>query len=229
MPVDTAAHRPSAAPDRIARWIDRLATGLVLLGWIAGLGSVAYVVNGATQAPATVKVPVLLAAEPSAGWGNVQLELPGVEIPDGWVSGAEPTGGVNVDSRVTLAAWGSTRAEQVLARGSGLVGGIAFLAGALLLQPVLRAVAGGRPFAPGSSRRIAWSAAVVGVAGVVAPLLPQWAGLLVLARTGLDANPTFAGVVQLSFDSVWVAVLVLVVAVAFAAGERMTRDVEGLV
>ncbi|MGY4643345.1 hypothetical protein [Cellulomonas sp. URHB0016] len=233
MPVDTtsadrpAADRPAAVPERSARWVGRLAGAVALLGWGAALLGAAYAVNGATQAPATVKVPVLLAAGPSAGWGNVPLTVPGVEVPDGWVSGAQPTGFATgaTDGRVTIAARGSTRVEQVLARGQELVGGLACLAGALLLEPVLRAIAAGRPFAPGGARRVGWLAAVVAVAGVVGPLLPQLAGLLVLDRTGLAGGPAFAGGVESSTGPLLVAALVLVVAVVLAAGERLTGEV----
>jgi hypothetical protein len=228
--VDTAtADRPPAVPERTGRWVGRLATFLVLFGWVVAVFAVVYAVNGATQAPGTVKVPVRLAAEPSAGWGNVQLTVPGVEVPDGWVSGAQPAGfsvGAT-DSRVTLAAWGSTRAEQVLARGGTLVAGLAFLGGALLLRPVLRSVAEGRPFEAGGSRRLRRLAAVVAVAGVVGPLLPQVAGLLVLDRTGLDAGAAFAPGVELSPGPLLAAALVLVVATVLAVGERMVADHPG--
>jgi hypothetical protein len=122
---------------RSALWVARLATLLLFLGVAAALWGTAYTVNGMTQAPAYVKVPVtLVGAEPwGSGWGNVQLQVPGVEVPGGWIAGARPDGisPSGVDGRVTIAAWGSTRVEQLLGRGDWLVRGIGLLVAALVL------------------------------------------------------------------------------------------------
>ncbi|HEX5332993.1 MAG TPA: hypothetical protein VFW79_10145 [Cellulomonas sp.] len=217
---------------RSALWVARLAALLLLLGVAAALWGTAYAVNGMTQAPARVKVPVMLiAAEPQSGWGNVPLQVPGVVVPEGWLAGAQPTGvgPSGSDGRVTVAAWGSTRVEQLLGRGDGLVRGIGLLVGAVALQPVLRSISSGRPFARGNARRIAVVAGTVGVVGVVAPLLPRLAGRLVLERTGLAGTGAFALAPALSLEPLLVAALVLVVAAAFRAGETMARDMDGLV
>src|SRR5450830_574443 len=121
---------------RSALWVARLATLLLFLGVAAALWGTAYTVNGMTQAPATVKVPVtLVAARHGSGWGNVPLQLPGVEVPKGWIAGARPDGVLpsGTDGRVTVAAWGSTRVEQLLGRGDWLIGGVGLLIAALVL------------------------------------------------------------------------------------------------
>src|SRR5450830_157782 len=215
---------------RSALWVARLATLLLFLGVAAALWGTAYTVNGMTQAPATVKVPVtLVAARHGSGWGNVPLQLPGVEVPKGWIAGARPDGVLpsGTDGRVTVAAWGSTRVEQLLGRGDWLIGGVGLLIGTLALRPVLLSISSGRPFARGNARRIAVVAGTVAVVGIVAPLLPEIAGQLVLERTGLARTGAFAAVPGVSPEQLLVAALVLVVAAAFRAGETMARDADG--
>ncbi|MGV8979088.1 MAG: hypothetical protein ACOH17_13695 [Cellulomonas sp.] len=217
---------------RSARWVPTLASLLLVLGVGGALWGVAYAINGMTQAPATVRAPVTLAVpEVGAGWGNVQVQVPGVDVPDGWLAGARPVGlqASGVDGGLTVAAWGSTRVEQLLGRGDWLIGGIGLLVGAVALRPVLLSIAAGCPFAPGNARRISVVAATVAVVGVVAPLAPQVAGQLVLARTGLDRTGAFVSTVAVWPEPLLVAALVLAVATAFRAGEAMSRDVDGLV
>ena len=118
-----------------------------------------------TQAPATIKVPVAVAqVEVGAGWGNTELGVPGVAPVDGWLAPSRVNGLRldHVDGELTLAAWGSTRVEQALGRGDWLLVGLGMLVAAILLEPVLRSTALGRPFAAGNARRL------LGVAGVVA-------------------------------------------------------------
>lgn len=215
-------------------WMRGLRVLVVTIGWVAGIFGVAYAVNGMTQAPAFVTVPVTLASAPDGG-GAVHVQVDGVSVPRGWLSGGVP-GGVRVhgstapgpDSELRLTAWGSTRAEQLLARGNWLVGGLAVLVGALALAPVLGSIADGRPFASGNGRRLVALAAAVAAGGVLAPLLPQVAGTLVLRRTGLG-GPTFVTTPSLALEPLLIGAVVLTVAAAFRAGERMTDDVRGLV
>lgn len=223
---------PVAPPTGTERWVGTLAGVLLALGVVAASFGVLYAVNGATQAGATVKVPVTLAGpEHASGWGDVQVEVAGLDPGDAWLAGAPPQGVTagTVDGRLTLAAWGSTRTEQVLARGETLLLGLGLLGGALALRPVLRSVAAGRPFAPGNARRIAVVAGVVGVVGFLAPLLPQLAGLGVLDRTGLADSGAFHTGLSYSLEPLGAAALVLVVALAFRTGEQLARDTDGLV
>ncbi|WP_448630797.1 hypothetical protein [Cellulomonas soli] len=116
---------------------------------------------------------------------------------------------------------GSTRAEQALSRADWLVNGIGLLVGTLVLQPLLLDVARGLPFARGNTRRLTILAGVVVVTGTIAPLLPVAAADLVLARTGLDENPVLSSSASLSPVPWLVGALVLVLAVAFRAGEQL--------
>jgi hypothetical protein len=167
----------------------------------------------------------------SALWGTAYTVNGMTQAPAYWIAGARPDGisSSGVDGRVTVAAWGSTRVEQLLGRGDWLVRGIGLLVGALALRPVLLSICSGRPFARGNARRIAVVAGTVAVVGIVAPLLPEIAGQLVLERTGLARTGAFAAVPGVSPEQLLVAALVLVVAAAFRAGETMARDVDGLV
>ncbi|MFC8193716.1 hypothetical protein ACFUMH_18835 [Cellulomonas sp. NPDC057328] len=218
--------------DRATGRVARLAGLLRIAGVLGAVGGVAYAVNGITQARALVKVPVTLAQpEQGSGAGNVRVAVDGlVAGGDGWFAGAEPgllTAGVP-DGTLTLAAWDSTRLEQALGRGDWLVGGLALLVVALLLGPVLTAVADRRPFAPGTARRLAVAGVTVAVAGQLAGALPHAAGLLVLERTGL-AGPAFSSLPALALWPIATGLLLVVLAVAWAQGERLAADVDGLV
>lgn len=219
------------------RWMHGTSVVVVWLGVLAGFWGVAYTINGMTQARADVKAPVVLVDHDFSGWGDQAVEVPGIATPDGVrFVGARPgswettVGGLvsGPDGALTVVAWDSTRTEQALARGDYAVGGLGLLVGALALAPVLRSIAEGRPFAPGNARRIAVLAVTIAVAGSIAPMLPQVAGILVLERTGL-AGPRFADAAAPALTPVLVGVLVLALAAAFRAGERMADDVRGLV
>ena len=86
----------------------------------------------------------------------------------------------------------------------------------------------GRPFEPGNARRLTVVAATIAIAGSIAPTPPEIAGFLVLERTGL-AGPDFASATSPSLQPVLVGGVVLALALAFRAGERMADDVRGLV
>ena len=189
---------------------------LGLVGIVAAVAGPVYAINGATQAGAAVEVAVeLRGTEPLAG---VAAALPdGARLlPDG--------------AATMLSAWDSTVAEQLLARGDAAVLGLAVGLGAWLLGPVLESIAAGRPFGAGNSRRLAWLAVVVAVAGSIGSLLPQFGALAVLDRLVLvgPASPFSVGA-TFSFLPFVVGGLLLVLAEAFRQGERIDADVEGLV
>ena len=206
-----------------------LAGALLWLGAIGAVFGVGYVVNGMTQAGGHVQVPVaLLPVEPGASAAG--LSVPGVRLESGWLL-APPLDGLTlgtIDGSVVLSAPDSTRLEHALARGDWLVGGLALLAVAVLLRPVLVQTSVGRPFAPGNARRLAVVALVVAGAGVLAPVLRAVGGILVLTRTGLVGG-RLADAVALDPLPLLAGAVLLVLAAAFARGEQLARDSEGLV
>ena len=191
-----------------------------LIGLVAAIAGPVYAINGATRAGGAVEVPVELSGDagPLAG---AQAGLPdGVRLlplPEG--------------VRTTLSAVDSTVAEQLLARGDVALLGLAVGLGAWLLRPVLDSIAAGRPFGAGNSRRLAWLAMVVAVAGSIGPLLPQFGALAVLDRVDLvgPGSPFVMGVTFSFLPIVVGGFLLLVLAEAFRQGERIDSDVEGLV
>lgn len=209
-----------------------LALVLLWLGVVAAVVGVGYNVNGMTQARASVRVPVGVVPEVTAdGPVTVQVGLSGVEVDDGWLAPA-PVPGVHsgaLEGELELVAWDSTRLEQALGRGDWLVGGLGLLAVAILLKPVLDAIARGTPFRPGNATRLVATAAAVAVVGVVAPLLPALAGGLVLARTGLAGTGRLAMTGGIDLPPLLVAAVLLALAGAFRRGEQLARDTEGLV
>lgn len=217
------------APPDAARWIRVLAGLVLLVGVVAGAAGVIYSINSLTIVPATVHVPVTLLPD-DGSWDSVHLAIEGVQIEDGWITTLPPAGfGTGDGGQVTVAAWGSTYLEQFLSRGDRLVGGLALLGGAILLRPLLLSVAAGSPFAPGNARRLSLLAVVIAVAGSLAPLLPKIAGVRVLERLGLADDGIFSTTPYLTLEGLLVAALVLVLAVAFRAGEQLARDSDGLV
>lgn len=203
--------------------LELLRVVLGLAGLALGIASVLYAVNGMTQAGAAVEVPVALAD----GGAATSRDASQAWVP---VEGLPPLTYVFAPSdSLTLSAWGSTRVEQLLARGETLLLGLGLAAAALLLRPVLSSISSGRPFAEGNARRLGLLAAVVLVVGYVGPLLPQLATLLVLDRLALEPGQPFTWSLTFTFLPLVMGALVLAVAEAFRRGEAITADVEGLV
>ncbi|MGY1858372.1 DUF2975 domain-containing protein [Modestobacter sp. SYSU DS0290] len=206
------------------RLIGFLCTVLAAVGIIAAVAGPVYAINGATQAPATVRVPVQLEdAGPTPADGLLPLPVGG--LPD-----TAQVSVLNGGDQLQLAAWDSTIPEQMLSRGDAAVTGLAVGVAAWLLRPLLASVAAGRPFGRGNARRLGGLSVVVLVAGYVGPLLPQVGALLVLDRLGLtDPGSPFVLGLEFSFGPLLVGLLLLVLAEAFRQGERLDRDVAGLV
>jgi hypothetical protein len=193
-----------------------LLLGVGAVGLVLG---VAFWLSGFTAVGGPVTVPVGL----SPSGGTTEPDQVAVSV-DGLPSGAQVWAPA---SELRLTAEGSTAAEQALARADELLAGIGVALAAWLLLPVLSDIAARRPFDPGRSGRVAGVAVVVLGVGLLGPLLPAWASALVIGRLGLDSPVTWAATLPLA--PVLVAGLVMVVAEAFRQGERLSRDVEGLV
>lgn len=235
MSLPTPASTPASTPPDRAYVRPRT---IRLLGWavhVVGLyllvaGS-AYAIGAATQAPATVRVPVVVtAATPGAEAGGFATtdrnqRLDDVVLPGegNWVTARDDA------ATFTLSSWGSTRLEQFLSRGDGAVLGLAAAVVSFLLQPVLTSLAGPRPFARRNARRFAAMAVTVLLAAVLHPLLPSLASGMVLERLG---HPASLAVPDLQLHLLPVAAVVaalLLLAEAFRQAERLDHEVEGLV
>lgn len=209
------------------RTTELIAALLLLVGVVAAVGGVAYAVNGATQAPGTVSVPVGIEPPEWPGTGRsgpVYVEVDGVELPERTLLRTVDGGLVLVDAN------GVSRWIGFLARGDAALGGLAVGLCAVLLAPVVRSIAVGEPFRRGNAARIGGTAGTVLLAGMVAPLLPQLAGLAVLDGLGLGrADDPF--VLGFGFDLAPVAfsALLFVVAEAFRRGTQIADDAVGLV
>jgi hypothetical protein len=209
---------------RLVGWVVHL-VGVYLL--IAGL---AYAIGAATQAPATVQVPVAVTAvTPGVTAGGFALtehhrRLDDVVPGEGnWVTARDEA------ATFTLSSWGSTRWEQFLSRGDRAVLGLAAAIVSFLLQPVLTSLAGPRPFARRNARRFAALAVTVLLAAVLRPVLPRTASGMVLERLG---HPVGLAVPELQLPLllvVAVVVALLLLAEAFRHAERLDQDVDGLV
>ena len=204
----------------------RAIAGLLLLaGIVAAVGGVGYAVNGATQAPATVTVPISLEADDGVPHGPIAVSVDDVVVPDGARLQVAENGLLLVAGPGNASRW-----TGFLARGDAALIGLGFGACALLLVPVVNAVAAGDPFHRSNAARIGWTGAIVGVVGMVAPMLPNFAALAVY--TSFDAaegaNP-FAVVFGAGLAPIGVAALIFVVAEAFRRGTQISADTAGLV
>jgi len=214
---------------------------LVVAAWLAVVAGVVAGVRGVVDGTAGVTV----AMGPSAPAWSVTV-VPCVEgdgcepstTADVWPSGeplpAQPTG--------PLVLW-VYHADPLTAVLAGVPGWLGFVAGGavtLLLLPVLRATAAGRPFAPGGARRLAGSAAVTTGAWLLVVALPAVAAPRVIALR--EQSPLGDGVQQWGLPSGWlvpdvhvtwwpllVALLLGVLAAAVRRGARLAADTDGLV
>lgn len=206
---------------RASRVIARL---LLFVGIVAAIAGVGYAVNGATQAPATVTVPIGIDGEGGHPLRPIPVQVDGVVVPDGArLQVAEH--GLQLVTEVGASRW-----TGFLARGDAALLGLGFGACALLLAPVVNAVAAGDPFRRSNAARIGWTGGIVGVVGMIAPILPDLAALSVM--TSFDAaggaNP-FAVAIEVGAAPIGVAALIFVVAEAFRRGTQISDDTAGLV
>lgn len=200
--------------------LDLFRVVLAIAGVALAIAAVLYAINGMTQAPAAVSVPVALADAGLTWSGEAAVPVPGLPVGSRVYAPADA---------VMLAAWESTRLEWFLSRGETLLLGLGLCAAAFLLLPVLTSISLGRPFVEGNARRLRLLALLVLLVGYVAPLLPQTATLLVLDRLGIGPDGPFVRSLTFSFLPLVLAALVLVTAEAFRRGESISADVEGLV
>jgi len=204
----------------------RVIAGLLLFaGVVAAVSGVGYAINGATQAPATVTVPISLEADDGAPRGPVSVSVDGVVETDGARLQVAPDG-----LQLVAEFTGASRWTGFLARGDAALMGLGIGACALLLVPVVNAVAAGDPFRRSNAARIGWTGAIVGVVGMVAPMLPSFAAITVMTSfdTADGANP-FAVVFGASLAPIGIAALIFVVAEAFRRGTQISADTAGLV
>ena len=136
---------------------------------------------------------------------------------------------------VSAGAGPVTALLSTAATWAGLVaGGVV----ALLLIPVLRSTASGRPFAPGNARRIGWAAAVVLAAWVLATVGDFVAASRIIAV--IEATPLWSPTSSSDMPADWLApalvigwwplpivVLLLALAAATRSGARLTAGTEG--
>ncbi|GAA3612388.1 hypothetical protein GCM10022223_30590 [Kineosporia mesophila] len=149
----------------------------------------------------------------------------------GTAAGTADTSFTAGNDGLVVSAAGPTRFEMLLNNGGTILLGITVAVGAFLLRLVLTSIAAGRPFGSGNSSRLNLLGAVTGSAAVLVPLLPQFATLLTLERLGLftAGSPFVMGVGLSLAPVVGLSVLFVVLAEAFRQGEKLHRDVEGLV
>lgn len=206
---------------RTSRAIARL---LLLVGVVAAVGGVGYAINGAMQAPATVTVPISV-EDDDGPLRHVAVSIEDVVAPDGARLQVADDG-----LRLVTEAGYASRWTGFLARGDAALLGLGFGACALLVAPVVTAVAAGEPFRRSNAARIGWTGAIVGVVGVVAPILPHLAAIAVMTSfDGGDGVNPFAVVFGVEVAPIGVAALIFVVAEAFRRGAQISADTEGLV
>lgn len=102
------------------------------------------------------------------------------------------------------------------------------LTGTWLLARVLRDIGTGRPFTEAAPRRLRWLAVVILAAAVLPSALDGAATAAVLAHVDAPAFLNFT-IIELSAPMLTLVGVVIVLAQAFSHGQRLSRDVEGLI
>jgi hypothetical protein len=203
-----------------------IAVLLMIVGIVAGVVSVGYAIDGATRAPVGVAVPVALHSDAAVvGHDPAVAQVEGVALPDGANLQVADRGLRLVPSVGTSSRW-----TNVLARGDVAAYGLALGVCAFLLAPVISAVGAGEPFRRGSAARIGWTGGIVLFVGMLAPMLPQLASMMILDRLGL-ARPGSPFTIGFALDlaPIGLSALVFVIAEAFRRGGQISADAAGLV
>jgi len=201
----------------------------MLVGVVAAAGGVGYAINGATQAPAMVAVPVSLEVNDGAGGvvvpGPAQVQVDGVELPEDAFLQATDDGLQLVEVSGHVSRW-----TGFLARGDAALFGLGFGVCAVLLVPVVNSIAAGEPFRRGNAARMGWTAGIVALVGMLAPMLPEFASAMVLDGLGL-ARPGSPFVIGFGFDlaPIGLSALIFLIAEAFRRGTQIAADAAGLV
>ncbi|GLY31771.1 DUF2975 domain-containing protein [Kineosporia sp. NBRC 101731] len=219
---------------RVITWI------MLAVGAVSAVVAIVLLVASVTGSPRTQDVPVQLtdgaSTERATGYVAERATESGGDPGSSSATGAHTrqagrssfTAG---NDGPVLSAADPTRPERLLNNGGAILLGATVAVGTLLLRPVLTSIAAGRPFGSGNSSRLNLLAAVTGSAAVLVPLLPQFAALLTLDRLGLfgTGSPFVMGLGLSLAPVVGLSVLLVVLAEAFRQGEKLHRDVEGLV
>ena len=197
------------------RAVRELASAVLLLGLLAGIGGVLVVVNQLTQPGADVPVTV---STPEAMTDAVRLGE-GLRI--------EPSSAGAVDLHVFELPAGL----RALSEASTLAAGLLLAAGAVVLRRVLVDIADGRPFEVGVPRRIATLAVIVAALALVPLALDAAATSAVLDHAGLrgDTSPVRPAVLDLPVGMLLTAAVLGVLTRVFRHGQWLTDEVEGLV
>lgn len=210
----------------------------VVIGILTILGGVGVIVTSVIG-DSVVQVPVRVTT--SASFGGVQpcaeqdvaLDTGECRPPDGWREDvnmiAMPFDGLTLDTFDD--PWGT----RLLARAPSWVGLIAGGIAVLILVPVIRNTAQGRPFAPGNASRLATATGVVGAAWAAGTLAWFLAARLVVARLEQQGLPGGLGEGWVTADlrTVWWPLIMLAMLATLAAATRrgaiLAAETEGLV
>lgn len=225
----TAAHPPSAEartpalpPAGPAR---PLASAVLLLGVLFGVGGLTLVVNQLTQPGASVEV---LVDEQLLGLDDVDglPEGSALRVPDG--GGPAASDG---HAAVVLEVAELPAGLRALSEAPFVAGGLLALGGAWILSRLLLEVAAGRPFAERNPTRLRALAVVALLAGIVPGLLSSLAAVATLEHVGAggDDSPLGFTILELSLGPLLLSAALFVAAAVFQHGQRLTDEVEGLV
>jgi hypothetical protein len=212
---------PSTAKPLIGRSGMSAVTGLLLaVAAVSAILAVAIPLQQLTERGASV--PVTLSGD-AADRAGEPLALPG--LPAGtWVGYAA--------EEFQLSAEELPAGLRLLSQASTSLLFVSVAIGAACLSLVLRSITAGTPFDRRNPPRLTGVAAALVLGGVVAPVVGNLAANAVLDHLGLLTQPgaPFRVVIlDLPFNGLLFAALVLAIAEAFRRGGALAHDVDGLV
>jgi Protein of unknown function (DUF2975) len=153
--------------------------------------------------------------------------------PEGWPFGIAGPAGVPADGHetaLTFAVTGLSTGANVICNAAIVLGILAWAVVGLAALNLLRAIRRGRPFERGIVRQVAIAGIALLVLGTATQLVGWWASNAVIDEFGVNNN-AWVYLRDLDFQPLTLAVglTLLLAALAFHAGTRLQRDVEGLV
>ena len=152
-------------------------------------------------------------------------QIPDLEVPAGASLHVDPHSG-RATYQVASAVWWL----RLLAAAGDLIVAVLIAVGAALAAGIARRFTAGRPFDPRVGRAMFWLALLFATGSILPAIVDELAATAVFRASGVfEVAPVSPVGLELHLGALVTAVLLAVLTQAFRHGQRLERDVEGLV